>query len=132
VLDRYSTWLVEQGKSDGWRVIDLHGAVNAALAERRKTAPAFTFAGDGVHPNDDGQLVMARALLRGLGSDFDSASVADAELKKLIRQRGRIIADAHLAAAGHKRPGMGKGLPLAEAVAKAAELETAIRARVKP
>jgi lysophospholipase L1-like esterase len=131
VLDRYSAWLIEQGKSDGWRVIDLHGAVNAALAERRKTAPAFTFAGDGVHPNDEGQLVMARALLRGLGTDFDPESVTDAELKKLIRQRGRIIADAHLSAAGHKRPGMAKGLPIPEATAKASELETVIRTRVK-
>ena len=42
VLDRYSAWLVEQGKAEGWRVIDTHSAMAAALAEKRRTDPAFT------------------------------------------------------------------------------------------
>ena len=36
VLDRYSAWLLEQGKAEGWRVIDTHSAMAAALAEKRK------------------------------------------------------------------------------------------------
>jgi hypothetical protein len=39
--------------------------------------------------------------------------------------------DAWLTVTGHKRPGMNKGLPLAEAQSKAAELEKEIRALLK-
>jgi hypothetical protein len=46
---------------------------------------------------------------------------------KLIRERDRVLTDAWLNEIGHKRPGMAKGLPLAEAQAKAAELGEEIR-----
>jgi lysophospholipase L1-like esterase len=130
VLDRYSAWLVEQWKSQGWRVIDTHTAMADAIASARKSNATFTFAGDGVHPNDEGHRVLAVALLKGLGQEFDPASVP-AELRKRVRQRGRILADAYLNAAGHKRPGMAKGLPLEAATDKAAELELEIRATAK-
>ena len=42
---------------------------------------------------------------------------------KLVHARGAILTDAWLTETGHRRPGMNKGLPLAEAQAKAAELE---------
>ena len=48
-------------------------------------------------------------------------------LLKLIQQRQRLMRDAWLTDTGHKRPGMKKGLPLAEAQSKAAELEKQIR-----
>ncbi len=130
VLARYSAWLVEQGKTNGWRVVDTHSAMSAALAEARKDNPKFTFAGDGVHANEQGHQVLARAIIKGLGQPFDPASVP-AELRKLIRQRGRILVDAYLATAGHKRPGMAKGMPLDAAIAKAAELDAGIRAAAK-
>ncbi len=130
VLARYSAWLVEQGKANGWRVVDAHTAMAAALAEARKDNPKFTFAGDGVHANEQGHRVLAGAVIKGLGQSFDPSSVP-AELRKLIRQRGRILLDAYLATAGHKRPGMAKGMPLDAALAKAAELDAGIRAAVK-
>ena len=122
VLDRYSAWLVEQAKTQGWRVIDTHSAMAAALTEARKTNPAFTYSGDGVHADEAGHRVLAVALLKGLGQTYDPATTS-AELRKLVRKRGRILADAYLNAAGHKRPGMAAGLPVAEAVQKAAEIE---------
>ncbi len=130
VLARYGEWLVEQGKTNGWRVIDTHTAMSTALAEARKTNAAFTFAKDGVHANEQGHQILAAALIKGLGETFDLAKVS-AELRKLIRQRGRILADAYLNAAGHKRPGMAKGIPVEAAQAKAAELDPGIRAAVK-
>lgn len=130
VLARYAAWLVEQGKTQGWRVVDTHSAMASALAAARKANAAFTFANDGVHANEAGHQVIAVAVLKGLGQTYDPASVS-AELRKLVRQRGRILADAYLNAAGHQRPGMSKGLPLDAATAKSAELDVGIRAAAK-
>jgi lysophospholipase L1-like esterase len=122
VLGRYAAWLMEQKEKQGWRVIDIHSAVNAALKAARQNDPSFTFAKDGVHPNEEGHRVMALALIKGLGGSYDPASPRAMELRPLIRKRGRILADAYLTAAGHLRPGMNKGLPLADAEAKAAAI----------
>lgn len=139
VLDRYSAWLLEQ-RAQGWRVIDIHGPMNAFIEAQRKTNPDFVFAKDGVHANDAGHAIMADAVIAGLApadaawwQKFKAALAANpkgAELRKLIRQRERILCDAYLNEAGHQRPGMGKGLPVAEAETKAAELEKIIRAAV--
>ena len=103
--------------------------MDQALAERRANDPEFRFAGDGVHPGAAGHWVIARAVLDGLGlaTDDFTTNPRYTDLIKLVRQRGRILADAWLTDTGHKRPGMAKGLPLAEAQAKAAELEPKIR-----
>ncbi len=133
VLDRYSAWLLEQ-RAKGWRVIDVHGPMNAFIEEQRKTNPDFVFAKDGVHANAEGHTLMAGQLIAGLApADVDwfrklKADPRTAVLLKTIRQRGRLLADAYLNDAGHVRPGMAKGLPVAEAEAKATDLEKTIRA----
>jgi lysophospholipase L1-like esterase len=129
VLARYAAWLLEQG-ANGWQVIDLHGPMSAALDERRKTDPSFTFQKDHVHPDEAGHIVLADALLAGLNSERLPAFqnlVADKKLMGTIRKHGRLLADAWLTETGHQRPGMTKGLPLAEAQEKAAALEKEIR-----
>ena len=141
VLDRYAAWLLEQ-RAKGWRVIDLHGPMNAFIETQRKTNPDFVFAGDGVHANDAGHALIAGQLLAGLapaeleawhkiqGAEFFQTPKGKA-FTGAIRQRGRILADAWLNDIGHLRPGMAKGLPPDEAQAKAAELEKQIRAEAK-
>ena len=139
VLDRYSVWLLEQ-RSQGWKVIDIHGPMNAYIEAQRKTNPDFVFAKDGVHANDAGHALMADQVIAGLDPAEAAwwqklqtelaANPKGAELRKLIRQRGRLLCDAYLNDAGHLRPGMAKGLPVEEAETKAAELETKIRALV--
>lgn len=131
-LDRYSEWLVGQRKQ-GWEVIDLHTPMNRYLAEQRVKDPAFFLAKDGVHCNETGHWIMAKTILQHLGAK-DGADAADAkamlakvpkgtEVLKLIQQRQRVLKDAYLSAAGHKRPGMKTGLPIAEAEAKAKEIQ---------
>jgi lysophospholipase L1-like esterase/pimeloyl-ACP methyl ester carboxylesterase len=137
VLDAYSDWLLAQAKKENWTVLDLHGPMNAALAEARQTDPGFTFAKDGIHPNDAGHLVMARPLLR----EWDLPVAADGTpdhpngpaIYALIKQKQTLLRDAWLTQTGHKRPGVKPGLPLAEAQAKAAELDAEARrlARLK-
>jgi acyl-CoA thioesterase-1 len=111
-------------------LVPLDGIFAEAAARRE---PAF-WASDGVHPSLDGHALIAEQLIASLAPadvawfrklKADPKAVA---LLKLIRQRGRLLADAWLTDAGHLRPGMAKGLPVAEAEAKAAELEKTIRA----
>lgn len=136
VLERYAAWLVAR-RADGWDVADIHTAMARELAAQRTRDPAFTFARDGVHPDERGHWVMARALLRHLGAaDLpDTLDAADAfsgvpagpEILKQVRTRSGLLRDAWLSAIGHKRPGK-PGPPLAEAETRAAELEKQIRA----
>jgi len=140
-LDRYSDWLLAQ-RAAGWDVADLHGPMNRYLAERRQQDPNFFLAGDGVHCGDTGHWIIAKQLLLHLGAK-DLANINDPQamlaghangpaLLKLIQQRQRMTKDAWLTDVGHQRPGMSKGLPLAEATAKAAEIETQIRQLAAP
>lgn len=141
VLDRYSEWLVTQ-RSAGWDVADLHTAMNRWLAERRAADSNFVFARDGVHPDEKGHWIMAKSMLLHLGaSDVADAESAAAmvsshprgdEILKLIREKQQLLRDAWLTDTGHKRPGLKTGLPLAEAQAKAAELNQQTRKLTKP
>lgn len=131
VLDQYADWLLSR-RAEGWTVIDLHHAMTAEVLRRRKAVPSFTFQPDGVHPSPEGQWYVATQLLAWCG-DVEGATARDAEslvaskgappeLLKLCRERFAVRRDAYLSAAGHLRPGIGKGLPIAEAEAKAGEL----------
>ena len=128
VLDRYSEWLLSQ-RENGWTVIDLHGPMNLALAEKRKADPEFTFQPDSVHPNMDGYWFVASELIRWFGDDV----AADCEspegmiqkqgLSKekfaAVRKRMELRRNAYVGAAGHKRPGVKAGLPIEEAESQA-------------
>ena len=142
VLDRYSAWLVEQGKKEGWRVIDTHKAMAAELDEKRKSDPAFTYAKDGVHANNEGHRLIAEAIVRDLAPEKSATffKLLDGDWAKSaqgraffddIHKRNRLLCDSYLTTAGHLRPGMAKGLPIAEAEEKAAPLEVKIREAAK-
>ncbi|MCH5376846.1 MAG: SGNH/GDSL hydrolase family protein [Planctomycetes bacterium] len=131
VLDRYSQWLVSQ-REQGWLVIDLHGPMTDEVNRRRQDDPDFTFQPDAVHPNSDGHWFMARQLIRWFGDEkaagaespeaMLAASGVSPDAMKLIQQRMSLLRDAYVAAAGHLRPGIRPGLPVAEAQQKAREL----------
>jgi lysophospholipase L1-like esterase len=139
VLDRYSDWLLEQRKH-GWEVIDLHGPMTREVEKRRTEDPKFTFQPDGVHPNDAGHWFIAQQLIRWFGDEQSAAAETPQEmlahhqlpetLLPLVRQRVTVLRDAYVAAAGHKRPGVAKGLPVAEAEQQAGELTQKIASLV--
>jgi lysophospholipase L1-like esterase len=135
VLAAYGDWLLDQREKAHWQVIDIHGPMSRALADRRKSDPAFTFARDGIHPDDAGHRLIALTLLRALSPPFDPAAQdfgdpADptslfARVYTLIRQRNRVLADAWLTDIGHQRP-MKPGLPMDEARREATAIDAQI------
>lgn len=137
VLARYAAWLVAQ-RPAGWEVIDLHTMMRAAIDERRRSEPKFTFARDSVHPDEAGHWIIARTILSGLGAaDLDgvastaamaSAHPRGAEILKLVAERQNLMKLAWLTATGHRRPGVKAGLPLDAARARAAEIDRQIAA----
>ena len=141
VLDRYAAWLIDQ-RARSWLVIDLHEPMARAVAERRKSDPGFTFQPDAVHPNDAGHWFIAQQICNWFG-DESIAKLATPQallaghglpeaVLPLLQQRVDVLRDAYVAAAGHKRPGVAAGLPIAEAEEKAAELTAKIQQLLAP
>lgn len=139
VLDRYTDWLLGQRKA-GWTVIDVHGPMTAEVGRRRADQADFTFQPDGVHPNEVGHWFVASRLIAWCGDEASARAGSPEEMLKergapesllpLVRQRMSMLRDAYVGAAGHKRPGVAKGLPIPEAEAQAAELTAKIAAEV--
>ena len=67
VLAYYGTWLREVALEGGYGFVDMYSLLNNITIEQRKTDPAFTMIKDSVHPGPSGQLVMAYALIEGVG-----------------------------------------------------------------
>jgi len=68
VLDRYSEAAKQIAAREQLPVIDLHAITVDALTRAKKDDPSYTFLPDGVHPQEDGQLVMAAEILRAWGA----------------------------------------------------------------
>jgi pimeloyl-ACP methyl ester carboxylesterase/lysophospholipase L1-like esterase len=140
VLDRYSDWLIERRK-EGWHVIDLHGPMAREVAQRRAVDPNFTFQPDGVHPNEAGQWFVARQLIGWFGDEKSAAAATPQdmltllgtppEVLKIVQQRVNVLRDSYVGTAGHKRPGLAKGLPVAEAEQQVRELSAQIENLIK-
>lgn len=143
VLHRYSAWLLDQ-RSRGWIVGDIHGAMRAFITERRRSNPAFTLSGDGVHPGPTGHWLMARELLRLWKADpallaADSADALAArhphgrEIADRVARRQNLLRDSWLNAVGHKRPGMARAKSPDELAAQTrAELDQILALARKP
>ena len=123
VLGAYGEWLMAQ-RVKGWAVLDLHTAMRRAITEQRKTQPNFTFSGDGVHPDEAGHRIFARLVTDYLGL---ADTAPDAAILEKVARKQRLLKDSWLTTTGHKRPGMSKGKPLAEAESAAAELDASAR-----
>jgi lysophospholipase L1-like esterase len=132
VLAEYSNWLISQ-RTNGWKVIDLHGPFLKFVADQRTKDAGFTLAGDGVHPNSQGHWLMAREVLRAWGAPEEVLSAETAagyfeksphgnDILKVVQKRQRLLKDAWLTYSGHQRPGMNRGKPVPEAEVEAVQL----------
>ena len=75
VLDRYSEAAKQLAANEKLPVIDLHAVTTETLRAAKQQEPAYTFLPDGVHPEADGQLVMAAEILRVWGASPTGATV---------------------------------------------------------
>ena len=138
VLSRYSSWLVDRRK-EGWDVIDIHTPMAAHLVNERRLDPNYRLADDGVHLNAVGHALIARAILQYWGASIEKLNEGETFEKllatfphgtkvfELVQQKQRVLKDAYLTAVRHKRPGMARGLTLADAQKLAAECDVKIR-----
>lgn len=127
VIAKYAKWIMQQ-KDRVEIVIDVWTPIISYTGFEREGNPDFVMSGDGVHINKEGHDVFAKVVLQVWNSKQNGIElVKDAELNKLVSQREQILRFAWLSHAGHKRPGVKKGLPMEEAKKKVAEIEAKIR-----
>jgi len=130
VLDGYADWLVSR-RATGWQVVDIRLSLKQAVAQAIAANPAFVYAGDGVHPGDDGHRFIAEAVCKQLWPLLDlpgSACFAEGPALQILRQRQDLLKKAWLSKTRHLRPGIPDGLPLDQAREKAAPLLVNYRA----
>ncbi len=128
VLARYARWIL-RGDHGADLVVDLRTPMLAVVKEERKKDPQFTLSPDGIHPNERGHRIMAAAVLRAWGVATEMEPPPG--LWPLVKRRTRMLHAAYLSAVGHKRPGIKPGLPLKEALARAARLDEQIASLVQ-
>ncbi len=136
VLHRYSNWLLDQGESRRWVVVDIHGPMRSYLDKERKRDPSFYLAADGVHPGSQGHWIMAREILLFLGENqAKDAESVQAILKDYpnaeavihtVKEKQQLMRDAWLSATGHSRPGIKEGLSLEGAYDESRRLEAVL------
>ena len=87
-------------------VSDVHGAFLSALSAQRRNDPNFTFAPDGVHPNDEGHRLIARTILQSMGYSLPADSVAQIQADpvfSLIQQKRQLRSESWLPFVGYVR-----------------------------
>lgn len=68
VLAYYGRLLQEIAYEEGYGFVDMYGPLNRITLMQRKVDPGFTLIRDSVHPEADGQVVMACALLEDMAA----------------------------------------------------------------
>ncbi len=129
VLARYADWILTRHDRVAM-TIDLRRPILDWLDARRRDAPATTVAPDGIHPNDQGHRLIARAILDAWGLR-DEIEVP-AEVLASLRRRNAILHDAYLSQVGHRRPDVPAGLPVDEAKRQAEAIDREIAERLTP
>jgi lysophospholipase L1-like esterase len=68
-LSFFGMWGAQQAADRGIGFVNMFEPLNRITREARTSEPLFTLIGDAVHPEADGQLVMALALLSDIGAE---------------------------------------------------------------
>jgi lysophospholipase L1-like esterase len=66
VLSFFGTWLLQEANERGLGFVNMFELLNQVTRDQRKRVPDFTMIPDAVHPDPNGQLVMALALLEDM------------------------------------------------------------------
>jgi len=82
-LAAFGAWLRDEAEARGLLFADLAAPLAQATRKARRDDPVFTMIPDAVHPGPDGHLVMALALLEGLGFEGELSAL------EIFREGGR-------------------------------------------
>lgn len=126
VLKVFRDWI----KKLPHKTVDLFTVMNQVTYEQRKTNPAFTLSPDGVHPSDQGHLLMAEQLLQEMNVPFHPVALdtmlADT-LFQLIHRRRQTMSEAWLGHIGYIREDTVRRDGLPQALEQAAGLHRQIK-----
>ncbi|GIP53961.1 SGNH/GDSL hydrolase family protein [Paenibacillus vini] len=120
VLGKYANWVTEYGAEQGYTVVNLREPMMSFIAGRREANPAYKY-NDGVHPEDDGHWVMARAILSDVfGIEPERtpewAKSMDGDFIRAVSRRRDVLNAAWREHVGHSNPDKFEALPLADAL----------------
>lgn len=135
VLGQYADWIRTRG-SQCEGIVDVRSPILKHVEEQRKTAPAYTMAGDGIHYDQAGHDIVAREIWRvwrmkpidPTGTDTDRKACDS--IRPLVEKRQKLLQLAWLSHVGHQRPGIEAGLSLSEAEQQAAKIREEILRRL--
>ncbi|WP_181873109.1 SGNH/GDSL hydrolase family protein [Fontibacillus phaseoli] len=119
VLGRFADWVKRYGAEQGYTVVDLREPLMSFIAMRREADPAYKY-NDGVHPEDDGHWIMAKAILRDvfhivLERTPEWARSMDGAFIRAVSRRRDVLDAAWREHVGHSSPYKFEALPLEEA-----------------
>lgn len=120
VLGTYASWIKEFGAKQGYTVVDLREPLMEFIRMRREADPAYKY-NDGVHPEDDGHWVIARAILKdvfriALDRTPDWARSMEGSFIRAVSRRRDVLNAAWREHVGHSSPYKFEALPLEEAL----------------
>lgn len=95
VLALYGAWLREQAEVRGLGFVDMYSPLNAITLQQRTKDPKWTMIRDAVHPGENGQVVMACAILADMvpRSPVSQTTIAERAGKPAITVRNGKASD---------------------------------------
>lgn len=132
-IEAFSQWIMKE--APGRHRIDLNQAMTQAIQERRQKTSTFTYARDGIHPNEEGHLLMANTIARDWPSIQQLGTLGEIKADpvfKLIDARRKLRSKAWLHHVGYTRGKTVPPQPLGDAEEQAVELLEAARKAIKP
>ncbi len=75
VMSYYGAWLREVAVESGHGFVDMFSPLNNITLQERKTDANFTVIADAVHPDAPGQVIMAVAMIEGMGLQGPLSSI---------------------------------------------------------
>lgn len=124
VLDAQAAWLTAR-RSDGWSVIDIRPDLKRDVASAKQTNPKFVYAGDDVHPGNEGHHFIATSICKHLWPLLKltgEPTIASGPPFNTLKQRNDLLKHAWLTKTGYTRPGIPAGIPLDQAEKQATAL----------
>jgi len=119
VLERYADWLLQYGREQGIKTVDIRRPLLEWIATERAADPKFRY-GDGVHPQPEGHAVIAHTILRRIfrieWEKMPEWLFADSEFLHRATERRELLKAAWREHVGHTNPYKLEALPLDEAL----------------